>query len=121
MTVVLVFYVLLERKFLPMVLLARVTAISLIAAIIPVWPYPLYILLRFLAFCVMIALAVFLYRGSGHLKRHVIILSILAFLFNPLFIFHLSRILWAPIDIGVALYLLWLVRNIENPPVTPLR
>jgi hypothetical protein len=83
----------------------------LFAAVIPVFPYPFYLLLR-LVVSVTCFYAVLRLRGKkldeGWVKPALIVIGIV---FNPVFPVHLTRLLWAPVDIICGVVLLK-VRNL---------
>jgi hypothetical protein len=82
------------------------------AAVLPIWPYGLYTLLRLLT--TSVALFAIYVLGTGDPKR-TIGLAVVALLFNPIVPVHLSRLIWLPINLGVAF---WFWRIIEEsfPP-----
>ena len=82
-----------------------VAACTLFLAIIPIWPYVFYTLLR-LFVCGFIAYVAYKIRNEERLKPHKIPLIIMAVLFNPLFPIYLVRLIWFPIDVGIGIYLL---------------
>ncbi len=85
-----------------------VAIVALMAAVIPIWPYGLYTLLRLVVTGVSLyAIYVF---GLGESKRTVGFVAV-ALLFNPVFPVHLSRLIWFPIDLGVAF---WFWRVVES-------
>ena len=90
-----------------------VAACVLFLAVIPIWPYGLYTLLRFLV-CGTTAYAAFKSGEVESLKSHKIPLIIMVVLYNPLVPVHLVRLIWLPIDIVVGLYLLILRSKIKE-------
>jgi Family of unknown function (DUF6804) len=76
---------------------------ALVAAVVPIWPYGLYTLLRLLV--TGVALFALYVLGTRDPKRTVG-LVVVALLFNPLVPVHLSRLAWLPVDLGVA-YWFW--------------
>lgn len=68
------------------------------------WPYDYYTILRFVV-CVVATYGTFL---SIKIKKEgwAWCFGIIAVLFNPIVPIHLSRVIWATIDIGVAIILL---------------
>ena len=83
---------------------------ALVAAVVPIWPYGLYTLLRLVVTGVAL-FALYVLR-TGDAKRTVG-LAVVALLFNPLVPVQLSRLAWLPIDLGVAY---WFWRIIEGSP-----
>jgi hypothetical protein len=79
------------------------SAAMLAAALLP-WPYGYYQLLR------LVACGVFAYAAYVAFRReragYGFGYAILAALFNPFVPVYLSREVWAPIDVGAALWLL---------------
>ena len=77
----------------------------LVAAVIPIWPYGLYTLLRL----VVTGVALYsLYVLGNSDPKQTIGLVVVALLFNPIVPVDLSRLLWFPIDLGVA-YWFWTI------------
>ena len=82
-----------------MIHLLTISIWLLFIAVIPIIPYPFYLLLR-----LIVSIACFVtYYNVRHihyskpwLKPSLIVIGIL---FNPLFPFHLTRFLWTPVDI----------------------
>jgi hypothetical protein len=81
---------------------------ALVAAVIPVWPYGLYTLLRLVV--TGVALFAIYVLGTGDPKRTIGLVAV-ALLFNPIIPIHLSRLVWFPIDLGVAF---WFWRIIDS-------
>jgi hypothetical protein len=78
---------------------------ALVLSVLPIWPYGAYTMLRLVVTAVsLFALYVL---GTGD-PRRTIGLAAVALLFNPLVPVHLSRLLWFPIDLGVA-YWFWII------------
>lgn len=98
-----------ESKRLKIALL--IAALMLCLAVIPVWPYGYYMLLRIIV-CGAAVYAGIVLRSRDSLKVHFIPLMILAGLFNPLIPINLARVIWLPIDLGVAVYFLTLSKKI---------
>ena len=71
----------------------------LVAAVIPIWPYGLYTLLRL----VVTGVALYsLYVLGNSDPKQTIGLVVVALLFNPIVPVDLSRLLWFPIDLCVS-------------------
>lgn len=92
-----------QRTLLP-VAVWFVPALMLVAALGDL-PYSLYVVLRWVVCGLALLLAFHEYELRGTASGWVVILVILAILFNPLFPVGLSRAQWAPIDAGAALFL----------------
>ncbi|HIF94976.1 MAG TPA: hypothetical protein EYQ60_17910 [Myxococcales bacterium] len=82
----------------------------LVAAVIPIWPYGLYTLLRLVV--TGTALYSLFVLGASD-PRRTVGLILVAVLFNPLFPVHLTRVIWLPIDLGVAFWF-WRLRGISD-------
>jgi len=85
----------------------KVAYIILILAVVPVWPYGFYTLLRLLI-CGLSAYAAYRFSKHKDLMKHKIPLIVIAALFNPFFPVYLFRIYWIPIDLGCAYYFYYL-------------
>ncbi len=81
----------------------------LVAAVIPIWPYDLYMLVRLVV--TGVALFSLYVLGTSDSIRTVGLVAV-ALLFNPAIPIHLSRLLWFPIDLGVA-YWFWTIVDRE--------
>ncbi len=80
-----------------------VVAGALFAAILPLWPYGFYVLLRL----AVTAMAIYaLVAGPALSSPHRVALALIALLFNPLIPVHLPRIVWLPINLAAGAYLL---------------
>ncbi len=86
-----------------------VAIVTLFLAIIPIWPFGFYTLLRLLVCGIAVYVAIKVGRDES-LRKHKIPLIIIAALFNPLFPVYFVRLVWFPIDIGIGIYLL----NLRN-------
>lgn len=77
----------------------------LLLALLPL-PYGFYVLLR-LVVCGAAALLTYdEYRSCGRVSGWATVLAGVALLFNPLIPVHLTRQIWAPIDIGTAVLMI---------------
>lgn len=85
----------------------RVAIAALVAAVLPIWPYGLYTLLRLVV--TGVALFALVVLGTNDSKRTIRLVAV-ALVFNPLVPVHLSRMTWIPIDLGVA-YGFWRMIN----------
>ncbi len=90
-----------------------VVAVVLFVAIIPIWPYGFYTLLRLLVCGITAFIAYKIHKNFPELGAHKIALVIIAVLFNPLFPVYLVRFIWMPVDIGIGIYLLALRKKIK--------
>lgn len=79
-------------------------AALLAAAVLPL-PYGYYQLLRLVATGVFVWAAVIAFQ-RGH-AGHGFGFAVLALLFNPVLPVYLSRAMWAAIDLGAAVALVW--------------
>ena len=78
-----------------------VPAALLVVAIFP-WPYGYYVLLRI---CICGATAFLAYRQwsrRGRFDGWVVVLGVVAVLYNPLIPVHLTKMLWTFINLGTA-------------------
>jgi hypothetical protein len=92
----------------------RVAAIVLLLGIPPIWPYGYYMLLR-LVVCVISAYCAYLLR---HQKQTLFWLMVLvAFLFNPIALVALPKLVWVPIDLAAAFLFLSLSRHAKTAKV----
>lgn len=78
-------------------ILATVSGIASLMAIIPLWPYDYYLLLRVLVFGTAIFIAYVLRNLED--KKWFYMMIVIAILFNPLAPVHLTRLIWLPINI----------------------
>jgi hypothetical protein len=94
-----------------------VAAIMLILAIPPIWPYGYYMLLRVVVCGVSVGAIIILRQSQGSL---LVAFIVTALLFNPVFPAHLSKELWAPIDLGVAGLFIVVSRRLSrlSPPTS---
>ena len=98
-----------EVKTLKVLLL--LTALMLCLAVLPVWPYAFYVLLRLVVCGVSVYVGLAL-KNHEKLNNHFIMLIVLAVLFNPLIPIELIRWVWLPINLGVAVYFLSLSKKL---------
>jgi len=75
--------------------------ILLLSALLNIWPYNFYVLLRW----VICGLAIYVGYGFHKSKLDVwtLIFGAVAFVFNPIFPVYLSKASWAPIDFVASL------------------
>jgi hypothetical protein len=93
-----------------------VAAAALVAAVLPIWPYGYYTLLRLVVTAVAIFTIVVL--GTTEMPRTVG-LTLVALLFNPFIPIDLSRGLWFPIDLGVGAWFAYLAFTELSEPPSP--
>ncbi len=74
-------------------------AIGCAAAVLPVWPYGYYVLLRLLVAAAAVAT---LATSQQERARNWMVLGALLLVFNPVVPIHLNRVLWVPIDLMAA-------------------
>jgi hypothetical protein len=94
-------------------LLLLLSALALFLAVIPIWPYGFYMLLRFFI-CGVAIYGVYSSRQNEFLDKHKIPLMGLAVLFNPLIPIHFDRNAWALINLITGSYLIVLSLKIKN-------
>lgn len=88
-----------------------IAGLMLCLAVIPMWPYGYYTLLKLIV-CSVAAFAAYKFKNNPSLSGHFIPLVIMAILFNPLVPVQLNRIIWLPIDLIGAIYFLMLSKKI---------
>jgi len=90
-------------------------ATMLLIAIPPVWPYGYYTLLRLVVCGASIYALFYLPRISPGIAVGLVLTALL---FNPIIPVHLSKPIWIPIDISVAvfLFILGLRRPVSSHP-----
>ncbi len=88
-----------------------VSGLMLCLALLPVWPYGYYTLLR-LVVCATCGYAAYVFRQNASLAKHVLPLIFIALLFNPIVPVRLDFSLWLLIDLGTAICLLTLAKKI---------
>jgi len=98
-----------ESKILKILLL--ISGLMLCLAVLPIWPYGFYMVLRLVVCGVAIYVGIAL-RNHDSLNKHFIPLVFLAVLFNPLIPVSLTRVIWLPLNLGVAVYFLTLSKKI---------
>ena len=92
-----------EQAYKALSMIFLMAAVALFAAVIPIWPYGYYTLLRL----VVTGFAIYgLVTAPTLASGHRVALGFIALLFNPLAPVYLSRAAWLPIDLGVGLYFL---------------
>lgn len=81
-------------------LFSKISAIALLVAVVPVWPYFFYQLLKFLIFGTA-AYSAYVYH-SGKNKKWMWVMIIVAIIFNPINPFYFGHFLWSVVDLIVA-------------------
>lgn len=91
---------------------SAVSIILLLLAIPAIWPYGYYIFLRW----IITASAIFLVWVAYNLKKTfwVVLMGIVAILFNPIIPIHLDKGTWVIIDFVVAILFLTLIFKIKT-------
>ena len=79
-----------------------------LAGIPPIWPIGYYTLVRLIVSVVAIC-AIVVRRDLD--APYTVGLAFIALLFNPIFPVHLGKLLWIPVDLGVA-YFFWRLSEI---------
>lgn len=87
----------------PMIWLAP--AILLVVALLPL-PYGYYTLLRIVVASISIVMLLQEYRIGDAVNGWSVVFTGTAILFNPLIPIHLTRAIWAPLDIAMAVLLI---------------
>jgi len=83
------------------VLFSKIATIALLIAVIPVWPYFFYQFLKLAIFGAS-AFSVYLYHKEKN-KQWMIIMVIIAIIFNPINPLYFGHFLWSIVDLIVAL------------------
>lgn len=89
----------------PAAIIAAITAIFLVAAAMPIWPYGYYMLLRVVVFAAGGFCAWSLWQVGR--QSLAVALGIVALLFNPFVPAHLSREIWAVLNLASAGLFVW--------------
>lgn len=76
---------------------------ALLVAALAYWPYGYYTLLRFIVCIAAVWLAVLDFQRNDKITPWVIVLGIIAILFNPIAPVYLSRGTWAYLDVAAAI------------------
>jgi hypothetical protein len=79
----------------------RVAIAALVLSVLPIWPYGLYTLLRIFITGVSLY-ALYSWSDAGPTEKVGLVL--VAMLFNPIAPVYLSKLIWLPIDLGVAFW-----------------
>lgn len=81
-------------------LFSKIAAISLLIAVIPIWPYVFYQVLKLVVFGAA-AFSVYLYHKEKD-KKWMIIMIAVAIIFNPINALYFGHFFWSIIDLIVA-------------------
>lgn len=91
------------------ILLSKITAIVLVVAMIPIWPYFFYQLLKFLVFGTAVFCAYLYYKEKN--KKWMWIMIIVAVIFNPINPLYFGHLLWSIVDLIVAILFFKIAKN----------
>jgi len=83
------------------VLFSKIATTALLIAVIPVWPYFFYQFLKLAIFGAS-AFSVYLYHKEKN-KQWMIIMIVIAIIFNPINPLYFGHFLWSIVDLIVAL------------------
>lgn len=89
-----------------------ISGLMLCLAVLPVWPYGYYSLLRLIV-CGTSGYAAYFFLKDAALQKHFIPLVLTAIVFNPFSPVYFERIYWIAIDLGAALYFLSIAKKIQ--------
>lgn len=87
------------------VTLSKVAMIGLLIAVIPIWPYVFYQLLK-LVICGAAVFSTYLYHKEKN-RKWMWIMVVIAVIFNPINVLYFGAFFWSIIDLIVA----WLFFN----------
>ena len=82
------------------IIFSKTAAILLLIAIIPIWPYVLYQILKLVVFGAAVH-SVYLYHKEKNTKW-VVLMVIIAIIFNPINALYFGHFFWSIIDFVVA-------------------
>lgn len=85
--------------------IALIAAVMLLAAVLPVWPYGYYMLLRVVVFAAGGFCAWTLWREGR--QPPAVVLGIVAVVFNPFVPAHLTASIWAVLNLAGAGVFAW--------------
>ena len=91
------------------ILFSKISAIALLAAMIPVWPYFFYQLLKLVVFGTA-AFSAYLYHKEKD-KKWMWIMIIVAVIFNPINPLYFGHLLWSIVDLIVAILFFRIAKN----------
>lgn len=83
------------------ILFSKIAAIALLIAVVPIWPYFFYQFLKLAVFGAA-AFSVYLYHKEKNTKWMVIMI-VIAIIFNPINPLYFGHFLWSIADLVVAL------------------
>jgi|SRR3989338_1093670 len=83
------------------ILFSKIAAIALLIAVIPIWPYFFYQFLKLAVFGAA-AFSVYLYHKEKNTKW-MMVMIVIAIIFNPINPLYFGHFLWSVADIIVAL------------------
>jgi hypothetical protein len=94
------------------ILFSKIATVTLLIAVIPVWPYFFYQALKLVIFGAA-AHSVYLYHKEKNVKW-MMIMIIVAIVFNPINPLYFGHFLWSIVDIVVAMIFLKSPKNYKN-------
>lgn len=83
------------------ILFSKIAAIALLVAVIPIWPYFFYQALKLVVFGAA-AHSVYLYHKEKN-TQWMVIMIVIAIVFNPINPLYFGHFLWSIVDIVVAI------------------
>lgn len=95
-----------------------IAALFLFAALLDIWPYGFFTILRFVVFMTSAYVAWMAYEARK--EKWVWVFGFLAVLFNPFIVIHLNREIWNVIDfiVGVFMIVSVFMLKLEKKPNT---
>ena len=87
-----------------------ISSAMLLVALLPFLPYDYYVILRIVV-SVSSIMNIYTFNKSGDTKA-VVAIALILVIFNPIIPIHLDKVIWAPIDIIVAVYFYGLYRQL---------
>ena len=94
------------------ILFSKIAAIALLIAVIHIWPYFFYQFLKLAVFCAS-AFSVYLYHKEKN-TQWMIIMIIIAIIFNPINALYFGHFLWSIVDLIGALIFFKSPKHSEN-------
>lgn len=91
------------------ILFSKIATVALLIAVIPIWPYFFYQVLKLLVFGTAVY-STFLYHKEKN-KKWVLIMIGIAIVFNPINPLYFGHFLWSIVDLVVA----WLIYTSPKP------
>lgn len=82
------------------ILFSKIAAVVLLIAVVPIWPYFFYQFLKLAVFGAA-AFSVYLYHKEKNTKW-MIIMIVIAIIFNPINALYFGHFLWSIVDLAVA-------------------